>query len=277
MRAFPLVYPAWRAASMREPIYTAANCRIAYQLHWSLTLFSAELLPEKDQWWQALAQAVESDGVRLLEFQPDNSEVVQFLVSSRPEVSPSQIVRSIKGRLQYLVKRAIPQLWRRHYAIGSVGDANNEALDRYVGRQVEHHPMVDRRVTERLMDFQFHDPLVDLAALRASAHGRFIHSLHVVLENLEHLHDTRQEWLAASRAMVIAACRKKGWLLARLGLVSNHLHALVGCDVSEAPSDVALSLMNNLAFAQGMKPVFEHSFYVGTFGPYDHGAIRRRL
>ena len=272
-----MFFPGLRAAPMREPIYTAANCRIAFQLRWSLTLFIAELLPEKDHWWQALAQAVERDGVRLLELQQGSSEVVQFFVSSRPEVPPSQIVRSIKGRLQYLVKRAIPQLWRRHYAISSVGDANNETLERYVDRQVQHHPMADTRVTERLMDVQFHDPSVDLAALRASAHGRFIHSLHVVLENLEHLHDTRQEWLAASRAMVIAACRKKGWLLARLGLVSNHLHALVGCDVSEAPSDIALCLMNNLAFAHGMKPVFELSYYVGTFGPYDHGAIRRRL
>ena len=35
--------------------------------------------------------------------------------------------------------------------------------------------------------------------------------------------------------------------------------------------------MNNLAFAHAMKAVYEYSFYVGTFGPYDHGAIRRRL
>jgi hypothetical protein len=59
--------------------------------------------------------------------------------------------------------------------------------------------------------------------------------------------------------------------------VGNHLHVLVGCDVVDAPRDVALSMMNNLAFAHGMTPVYRQSFYVGTFGPYDHGAIRRRL
>lgn len=262
---------------MPEPLYTAANCRVAYQLHWSLTLFAAQAWPEKDCWWEPLRQAVEPDGVRLLEFQPGVNAAGQFFVSTRPEVSPSEIVRSVKGRLQYLVRDAIPQIWRRHYSITSVGDANSDVLQGYVGRQVQHHPMADPRVVDRLSQFQFHDPSVDLAALRASAHGRFTHGLHLVLENKDRLCDTREEWLAANRAMLIAACRKKGWLLARLGLVGNHLHSLVGCDVSDSPRDVALSLMNNLAFAHGMKPVVEYSFYAGTFGPYDHDAIRRRL
>ena len=43
------------------------------------------------------------------------------------------------------------------------------------------------------------------------------------------------------------------------------------------PRDAALSLLNNLAFAHQMKPVYEHSFYIGTFGAYDHHAIRHRL
>jgi REP element-mobilizing transposase RayT len=262
---------------MPEPLYPSANCRIAYQLHWSLTLFAAHAWPPKDSWWQPLQQAAEPDGVRVLEFQPSGAASGQFFVSSKPETSPAEIVRSVKGRLQYLVRGAIPQFWRRHYAITSVGDANNDVLQRYVGRQVQHHPMADPRVVDRLTSCQFQDQDVDLAALRASAHGRFTNSLHLVLENTEHLHDTREQWLAASRAMVIAACQKKGWLLSRLGLVSNHLHALVGCDVSEAPREIALSLMNNLTLAHGMKRVVGYSFYVGTCGPYDHDAIRRRL
>jgi hypothetical protein len=158
-----------------------------------------------------------------------------------------------------------------------VGDAKNDVLQGYVGRQVEHHPMADWRVVDLLSRFQFHDPDVDLAALRATAHGRFTHSLHLVFENAEHLCDTRQEWLFKSRAMLVAACRKKDWLLSRVGLVSNHLHVLLGCDVADAPREVALSLINNLAYAHDMKSVYKFSFYVGTFGPYDHGAIRRRL
>jgi REP element-mobilizing transposase RayT len=261
---------------MPEPLYTAANCRVAYQLHWSLTVFPAQPWPEKDSWWQPLQQAVEPDGVRLLDFHASET-AGQFFISSKPEASPAQIVRSVKGRLQFLFRGAVSQFWRRHYSITSVGNAKNDVLQEYVGRQVERHPMADPRVVELLAQAQFHDPGVDLGALRASAHGRFTHSLHLVIENTDHLCDTRREWLYESRSMLIAACRKKGWHLSRLGLVGNHLHVLVGCDVADTPRDVALSLMNNLAYAHDMKPVYEFSFYVGTFGPYDHDAIRRRL
>lgn len=262
---------------MREPLYTAANCRVAFQLHWSLTLFATQAWPERESWWQPLSDSVEPDGVRLLEFQQSETNGGQFLISSKPEVSPSQIIRSVKGRLQYLVRVAVPKLWRRHYSIVGVGDANNDVLQDYVGRQVRRHSMADPKVVDRLSETQFHDPSIDLAAHRTSTHGRFTNSLHLVLENTEHLIDIRPEWLATSRAMVIAACRKKGWLLSRLAIVGNHLHTLVGCDVADAPRDVALSLMNNLAFAHGMKSVYEYSFYVGAFGSYDHNAIRRRL
>jgi hypothetical protein len=57
--------------------------------------------------------------------------------------------------------------------------------------------------------------------------------------------------------------------------VSNHLHILLGCSVDESPQMVALALMNNIAYAFEMKPVLEFSFYAGTFGPYDRGAIRK--
>ena len=113
--------------------------------------------------------------------------------------------------------------------------------------------------------------------MRAGAHGKFTHSLHLVIENAEDLPDVREDWLAKTQAMVVGVCRKKEWLLSRLAIVGNHLHVLIGCGITDSPRDVALSLMNNLAFTHGMKPVYEGSFYVGTFGPYDHDAIRRKL
>jgi hypothetical protein len=194
---------------MPEPLYTAANCRVAYQLHWSLTLFATQAWPGKDSWCQTLQQTAEVDGVRPLDFHLTEPTTGQLFVSSKPDASPAQIVRSVKGRLQYIVRDAIPQLWRRHYSLTSVGDASNDVLQGYVGRQVEHHPMADPRTTERLLQAQFHDPAVDLAALRASNHGRFTHSLQLVLENEGHLADTREEVLAASSAMAIGVCRKR--------------------------------------------------------------------
>ena len=45
--------------------------------------------------------------------------------------------------------------------------------------------------------------------------------------------------------------------------------------MTDFPESVALSLLNNLAYAQGMTPAFRFSDYVGTFGRYDRNAIRR--
>jgi REP element-mobilizing transposase RayT len=150
-------------------------------------------------------------------------------------------------------------------------------LQGYVARQVQHHPMADPRIIERFTDLQFHNPQILLDELRASGHARSLYNLHLVFETADHLHDVSEEWLRTNRSKFTAICGRKGWRLSRLAQVSNHMHALVGCDIAESPCAVALSLLNNLAYAHGMKPVFEYSFYVGTFGNYDHNAIRMKL
>jgi hypothetical protein len=40
---------------------------------------------------------------------------------------------------------------------------------------------------------------------------------------------------------------------------------------------VGLSYLNNLAFAHGMRPLYQFGFYLGTFGPFDMNAVRRNL
>jgi hypothetical protein len=260
-----------------EPLYTVENTRAAYQLNWSVSLFANTPLPDQSEWFADLAQQTEADGVRLLECRLADARVVQFLASTTPAVSPSEMLRSIKGRLQYLLREKLPRAFRRNYRIESVGEVNNRVLQKYVAGQPARHRMADARVMQRLEALQNHDEHVDLSAIRHSAHGQFIHNLHVVLENAAHLHDPREETLAAVRRMVVGACGKRGWLLSRVGMASNHLHVLVGCDVANAPRGVALSLLNNLAYAQGMTAAYEFSYYVGTFGNYDRDAIRRML
>ena len=68
-----------------------------------------------------------------------------------------------------------------------------------------------------------------------------------------------------------------GHLLARAGILSDHVHLALGCGIEESPLQVALGYLNNLAYAQGMTAVYQFGFYVGTFGEYDWGAIRRHL
>lgn len=259
---------------MVSPIYTAVNCRFAYQLNWSLSVFARTALPSADEWLPELKLAVEPDGVRILSFQHRTENVLQFWLSVQPTVSPSAAIQKVKGRLQYLVRDQIPLLWRRNYRIESVGDATNRILQSYVKRQPNRHRLADPRSQSMMENSQFIDETIDLETIRYSSHGQFVSNLHFVLESAEHLPDIRKDAISTTREMIIRACRQKHWLLSRIGVASNHLHLLIGSDVSEVPQEIGLSLMNNIAYAHGMKAMFTYSFYVGTFGNYDRDAIR---
>src|SRR5438132_9344854 len=60
----PFVLP--RAPTMLLPIYTPDNCRPAYRLYWSLSLFWKAPCPRAEDWSPSLNQVVEQDGVRIL-------------------------------------------------------------------------------------------------------------------------------------------------------------------------------------------------------------------
>lgn len=85
-----------------EPIYTPHNTKPAYQLNWALTIFWRDRPIPDDDWFDALQSATEPDGVRVLKHRITTRDASQFFVSTRPHVAPSQLVRSVKGRLQHL-------------------------------------------------------------------------------------------------------------------------------------------------------------------------------
>jgi REP element-mobilizing transposase RayT len=260
-----------------NPIYTADNTNAAFQLNWSVALFGKTDLPDPKAWITELKVATEGDGVRILEHHQPSANVVHFLVSTTPVLCPSEIVRSVKGRLQYLVRDRLPKAFRRNYYIGSVGEANCDVLDQYIARQTSKHPMADPEIQERLERFQFHNPAVDLGAKRTGNYGQFVHSLQIVLRTADGWHEVRESVLAGKQKMILNAANKKNWLVSRIGILSDHMHLLLGVGNTESPQSVAISLLNNLAFVQEMKPVFRYSYYAGTFGGYDRGAIRVNL
>jgi REP element-mobilizing transposase RayT len=257
-----------------KPTYTAERCRAAYQLNWSLSVFWRQAAPPAGRWLDALQESTERDGVRILEHQLSRDNVSQFVLSTTPTVAPCSAVRSIKGRLQHLIHAEQPAAFRRNYAIHSTGSANAEAIEQYIAGQIEHHPMADSRIQERLRRFQFHDESVDLSIVRNSAHGQFLHNLHVVMVYRDRGVDVREAWLSTTSDTLRQTARKKGHLLSHVSPVADHIHFAVGCDIAEAPQDVVLSYMNNLAYMQGGARVFENSYYVGTFGRYDLNATR---
>ena len=260
-----------------QPIYTESNTTAAFQLNWSLTLSMREKLLVPASIFESLKRATESDAVRILEQKQMDDLRLQFLLSTRPHVSPADVVRSVKGRLQYLMRAIKPKIFQGTYNLLSVGEANNDCLNAYVAKQPQRHQMADLRVQKQIELLQFFDEAANLKEPQFSNHGRYLHNLHIVIENRDHLHNVHEDVLRKLRSMIIRSCAQKQHLLARIGLVSNHMHLLLGCNNVCSPQSVALALMNNMAYALGMKAISEFSYYVGTFGPYDRNAIRRAL
>jgi len=257
-----------------DPIYTADNVRIAYELRWSVAIFWKQPAPSPASWRQPLEQATEPDGVRILDHRFTKDNVSQFLVSTKPHVTPAQCLRSVKGRLQYLVRGALPKAFRRNYSIRSLGSANEKAVTDYVACQMQHHPMADPRVEAILGPLQFADTDVDLTLSRRSSHGEFTYNLHLVAVHQERFAEVRHDALRRTCDMIQAVARKKGHLLSRVGLLVDHVHWTAGCGIDKSPLAVGLGYLNNIAYAHGMAPLFQFGFYAGTFGPYDMNAVR---
>jgi hypothetical protein len=168
-----------------EPIYTAENCAAAYQLNWAVSLFGNDRLPSPAAWLEPLRGILEGEGLRILEHRSPSPKVLQFFVSTRPGTAPSDLLRLLKGRLQYAIREEQPKAFRRNYRLESVGSARGEDIEHYIAKQLGRHPMADPGTEERLRRHQIHETEADLAALRYSAHGQFLYNLHLVLEHAE--------------------------------------------------------------------------------------------
>lgn len=135
--------------------------------------------------------------------------------------------------------------------------------------------MADANVRERLKQYQIYCPDVDLSEPQTSSHGRYWYNLHIVLVNDGRFMEIRDAVLRGLKETIVKAARRKNHRLSRVAIVPDHIHMTLGCNLEEAPEEVVLSYMNNLAYGCGMKPVFRYSYFVGTFSEYDLGVIPR--
>ncbi len=260
---------------MLEPLYTPSNCKPAFQLRWSLALFPYAELPSPDSWIDGLKRGTEGDGVRVLEYRRRASDVWQFLVSTQPNVAPPQVIKSVKGRLQNLVRHTHPKAFRRNFSLSSLGDANRASVEQYVSDQLGHHRMADARIQARLARYQLAFSDADLSQPVFSDHGRYVYNLHLVFVLSERSSDVSVEFLDATRDMVLKVARKKGHELSHLAILADHLHMTLKAPYECSPQEIALSYLNNLAYAHGLRPVYQYGYFVGTFGEYDMNAVRR--
>jgi REP element-mobilizing transposase RayT len=259
---------------MVEPLYTAATCKVAYQLDWAYCAFWHRL-PSDDSWFEQLKALNETDHIRLLQHRFDKQDVSKFLVSTQPQVPPLLVAQRVKGRLQWLIRDRLPDAFQRNYSLSSIGSTKRDKLDRYLQTQLDHHPMADPNVQARLKKYQVACPEVDLSKARHTSHAQYWYNLHVVMAHVERYMEIRDTTLGRMRDMILQASAARGDLLSRAAILPDHIHLALGCQLNESPEQVALSYMNNLAYACDMKPVFRHSYFVGTFGEYDLGAIPR--
>ncbi len=256
-----------------EPLYTPAHVKAAFQLRWSLAVFAKTQLPPAESWLSDLKAVVERDNVRILEVGARPKDLWQFYLSTTPDVAPPTIVKSIKGRLQHRLRPTNPDCFRRNFLLTAVGDARREVVEDYIASQLGHHRVADPRVQTRLEDFQLSFSEVDLAERQLTSHGAYVYGLHLVLVHEGRWNEVREVELAKSRDMVLRVAKSKRHRLSRVSVLADHLHLIAGIPPDQSPQDVALGYMNNLAYAHGMRAVFCPSFYVGTVGEYDTGAI----
>jgi hypothetical protein len=128
--------------------------------------------------------------------------------------------------------------------------------------------MADPNVQARLEKYQISCPEVDLSQVQKTSHGVFWYNLHLVFVHRERWNEVRREVLERVQSMVLAVAKKKSLRLARVGILTDHVHLVLGCPFDASPLEVTLGLLNNLAFANEMKPVYQFGGYVGTVGEY---------
>ncbi len=257
-----------------EPIYSKSNCVPAYQLLWSLALFPTNRISISDDLQSKLNEALDADGIRILESKVTVNGTLLQLLSTQPQVKPSTIVQRTKGRLQHLLRSEAPINWRRNFRLTTVGSANVEAVENYVETQLDHHKMGAKFSQASLTDFVYKDDDVDLAAPIFSTHGQYFLGMHLVLVHADRWNCANPKFVEKTRIGILGIEKKNVCKISRLSILADHLHATIQFHFDLPPEELAFACMNNVAFCHDNLHMWMNSYYVGTIGSYDLNAIR---
>jgi REP element-mobilizing transposase RayT len=99
--------------------------------------------------------------------------------------------------------------------------------------------------------------------------------LHIVLVTQQRHRHHDAAHLTTVRDQPQRIAEKKGHRMSMLSAMPDHLHMTLRGKIEDAPETIALSFMNNLAYALGQKPLWEFGYYAGSFGEYDMNAVRQ--
>ncbi len=260
------------------PLYTPENIDSpAYQLRFSWTGWpsTGTFPPEPDKvFFDKLKKGWETDGIRYLE-KKWCADKVQFTCSVKPTVSPTVFTGRVKGRLEHALRKAgTPVDFSRKVAFRALGNNKREQVEAYIAKQVAKARFIDPRFAELILKYTEVCKRVRLQDPTATNRGRYWYDLHLVLVTEHRARFTDDASLALIQDTCDKAAVKKGYLIGSRSVMPDHVHLALRGNVEENPEEVALGFMNNIAFAFGQKAIFRPSYYVGTFGEYDMGAVR---
>ena len=260
--------PLYRPENMDSP---------AYHLRYTWTGWpSASSFPKEPStpFFETLAQAWEADGIRFLE-KRWLSHQIQLTCSVKPTVSPIRFTGCVKGRLEHALRKAgMPVAFSRKVAFRSVGRNKREHVETYVASQVTNAQFVDPRFAELIAKYTGVNTYVHLQEPTATNRGRYWYDLHLVLVTDQRQRNVDDASLKLFHDTCDMVARKKEYSIASRSVMPDHLHLALRGNVEDSPEKIALSFMNNIAFAFGQQGIFRPSYYVGTFGEYDMGAVR---
>jgi REP element-mobilizing transposase RayT len=146
----------------------------------------------------------------------------------------------------------------RKVAVRSLGDARRDAVEAYIERQAAKEAFADDRFRDKVRGFTVVNRDVDLSRPSESRSGRYWYNLHVVLVTLDRTRFSDNQSLTSIRDTALRVAAKKGYSVSRLSVMPDHLHIALRGDIEHSPQDIALAFLNNLAYAMGQNPIWQH-------------------
>jgi len=257
---------------MLNPIYTPKNTRAVHLLHYDWTGW----LKDQAAFPATLSDAIKncrdlwaSDGMKL-EKRESRLGQLQLMFNVIPQLSPSLFVQRVKGRLSHALRKAgTPVQFRVKKGFRSLGKNTREIVQAYIAKQSRKSDYVDPRFRKRLEQFHVDNRAVALKEASATGHGRYWYNLHLVLVVQDRRFPMeRNDTFLKARNTILAIAKKKGYAIAELFVMPDHIHVALRGNIEHSPQDIALAFLNNLSYVFGYNRVWNEEYYVGTFGEY---------
>jgi len=259
-----------------NPIYTPERARVVHALRydWTGWLREGAFPQETTEAVESCRSAWAADGLKLDTFHIENDRV-QCLFDVAPTVSPAICAMRAKGRLQYALRTVgAPVAFRRTVSLRTLGENTREVVGRYIGRQVSKSDYVDPLWKEFLGRFTFENGATLLNEPQTTGHGCYWYNLHLVIVVADRRYPIGQkESFRKIREACPRIAAKKGYELAEVSIMPDHIHLALRGNIEDSPMDIGLAFQNNLSFVLGYNRTWTEEFYVGTFSEYEVQSI----